>query len=49
VRQLLTMSTGLHWNFFRDYNNFPVDRVGDALSLPFDRRPGTWFEYHQSP
>ena len=49
VRQLLTMSTGLHWNFFRDYNLFPVDRVGDALALPFDRRPGTWFEYHQSP
>lgn len=49
VRQLLTMSTGLHWNFFRDYNIFPVDRVGDALSLPFDRQPGTWFEYAQSP
>lgn len=49
VRDLLTMSSGLHWNFYRDYNIFPVDRVADALSLPFDRRPGTWFEYHQSP
>lgn len=50
VRQLLTQSTGLHWNFFRDYNVFtPRDRVGDALTLRFDHAPGTWFEYAQSP
>jgi CubicO group peptidase (beta-lactamase class C family) len=50
VRQLLTQSTGLHWNFFRDYNVFmPRDRVTDALTLRFDHKPGTWFEYAQSP
>ncbi|HEX8064981.1 MAG TPA: serine hydrolase [Thermoleophilaceae bacterium] len=50
VRDLLTMSSGLHWNFFRDYNVFtPGDRVKDALTLPFDHEPGTFFEYHQSP
>lgn len=49
VRQLLTMSSGLHWNFFRDYNVSMPDRVADALSLAIDRTPGTWFEYAQSP
>lgn len=50
VRDLLTMSSGLHWNFYRDYNIFtPGDRVKDALTLPFDHKPGTWYEYHQSP
>jgi CubicO group peptidase (beta-lactamase class C family) len=50
VRELLTQSSGLHWNFFRDYNVFmPRDRVTDALTLRFDHRPGTWFEYAQSP
>ncbi|HEX8075371.1 MAG TPA: serine hydrolase [Thermoleophilaceae bacterium] len=50
VRDLLTMSSGLHWNFYRDYNVFtPGDRVKDALTLPFDHKPGTWYEYHQSP
>jgi CubicO group peptidase (beta-lactamase class C family) len=50
VRDLLTMSSGLHWNFYRDYNIFTRgDRVKDALTLPFDHRPGTWYEYHQSP
>ncbi|MGH2747915.1 MAG: serine hydrolase domain-containing protein [Actinomycetota bacterium] len=49
VRDLLTMTSGLHWNFFRDYNVFtPRDRVEDALSLPFDHKPGTFFEYAQS-
>jgi CubicO group peptidase (beta-lactamase class C family) len=49
VRDLLTMASGLHWNFFRDYNVFtPRDRVEDALSLPFDHKPGTFFEYAQS-
>jgi CubicO group peptidase (beta-lactamase class C family) len=49
VEQLLTMSTGLHWNLFRDYNVAMADRVEDALSLRFDHEPGTWFEYAQSP
>ncbi|MGH2734445.1 MAG: serine hydrolase domain-containing protein [Actinomycetota bacterium] len=49
VRDLLTMTSGLHWNFFRDYNVFtPRDRVEDALSLPFDHEPGSYFEYAQS-
>jgi CubicO group peptidase (beta-lactamase class C family) len=49
VRDLLTMTSGLHWNFFRDYNVFtPRDRVEDALTLPFDHKPGTFFEYAQS-
>jgi CubicO group peptidase (beta-lactamase class C family) len=50
IKNLLTMTSGLHWNFFRDYNVFtPRDRVNDALSLPFDHRPGRFFEYAQSP
>ena len=50
IKNLLTMTTGVHWNFFRDYNVFtPRNRVKDALTLPFDHRPGTYFEYAQSP
>jgi CubicO group peptidase (beta-lactamase class C family) len=50
MRHLLEMNTGLHWNFYRDYNVFtPRDRVRDALTLPFDHQPGTFFEYAQSP
>lgn len=49
VGQLLTMTTGLHWNLFRDYNIAMPDRVKDALSLEIDHEPGTFFEYAQSP
>ncbi|HEX8649145.1 MAG TPA: serine hydrolase [Thermoleophilaceae bacterium] len=50
LRHLLTMSSGLHWNGFRDYNIFTMpDRVHDALTLPVDHPPGTYFEYAQSP
>lgn len=49
VEQLLTMTSGLHWNLFRDYNVAMADRVEDALSLRFDHKPGRWFEYMQSP
>ena len=50
LRNLLEQNSGLHWNFFRDYNVFrPRDRVRDALTLPFDHTPGTFFEYAQSP
>ncbi|MEA2473236.1 MAG: hypothetical protein QOE06_1151 [Thermoleophilaceae bacterium] len=50
MRDIMTMSTGLHWNGFRDYNIFTMpDRVRDALTLPFDHKPGTYFEYAQSP
>ncbi|MDQ3934084.1 MAG: beta-lactamase family protein [Actinomycetota bacterium] len=49
MRQLLTMTSGLHWNGFRDYNIFTMqDRVRDALTLPIDHPPGTYFEYAQS-
>jgi CubicO group peptidase (beta-lactamase class C family) len=47
-RDLLTMTSGLHRNWLRDLSPQP-DRVRDALSLRFDHRPGTWWEYQQSP
>jgi CubicO group peptidase (beta-lactamase class C family) len=48
---LLTQSSGLLWNGFRDYNVFTNnrDRLRDALTLPPVRKPGTYFEYAQSP
>jgi CubicO group peptidase (beta-lactamase class C family) len=50
LRNLLEQNSGLHWNFFRDYNVFmPRDRLRDALALPFDHAPATYFEYAQSP
>lgn len=50
MRDLLTMSSGLRWNGFRDYNVFTMpDRVHDALTLEPVRAPGTYFEYAQSP
>ena len=39
VEHLLTQTSGLHWNFWRDYNIFMRDRVTDALSLPFAAMP----------
>jgi len=49
VRDLLTMTSGLRWNGFRDYNVFTMpDRVRDALTLEVVRPPGTYFEYAQS-
>jgi CubicO group peptidase (beta-lactamase class C family) len=43
------MSSGLHWNGFRDYNVFTMpDRVHDALTLPVVHKPGTYYEYAQS-
>jgi CubicO group peptidase (beta-lactamase class C family) len=47
-RHLLTMSSGLHANWGRDLMPQP-DRVRDALALPFDYKPGTHWQYHQSP
>ena len=50
MRDLLTMTSGLRWNGFRDYNIFTMpDRVRDALTLGSDHAPGTYFEYAQSP
>jgi CubicO group peptidase (beta-lactamase class C family) len=49
VRNLLTMTSGLKWNGFRDYNITMADRVRDALTLEPVKPPGTYFEYAQSP
>jgi CubicO group peptidase (beta-lactamase class C family) len=46
-RQLLTMTSGLHRNWVRELSP-QANRVRDALSLPFDHRPGTKWEYAQS-
>jgi CubicO group peptidase (beta-lactamase class C family) len=49
VHNLLTMTSGLKWNGFRDYNIFTMpDRVRDALTLEVVKPPGTYFEYAQS-
>ncbi|MEX2394523.1 MAG: serine hydrolase [Actinomycetota bacterium] len=50
-RQLMHMASGLHLHWTRDFNGTPLmpDRVKDALSLPFDHKPGTKWVYHQSP
>jgi CubicO group peptidase (beta-lactamase class C family) len=50
ARNLLTQTSGLRWNGFRDYNIFSTpDRVHDALLLDSAHTPGTFFEYAQSP
>lgn len=50
MRHLLTMTSGLHWNGLRDYNVFTgFDRTRDALTLGTDHKPGSYFEYAQSP
>jgi CubicO group peptidase (beta-lactamase class C family) len=51
LRELLTQTSGLMWNGFRDYNVFTNnrDRLRDALTLPPVRKPGSYFEYAQSP
>src|SRR5688572_21763852 len=50
VHDLLTMTSGLKWNGWRDYNIFTMpDRVRDALTLESVKPPGTYFEYAQSP
>ena len=49
MHDLLTMTSGLRWNGFRDYNIFTMpDRVRDALTLETVKKPGTYFEYAQS-
>jgi CubicO group peptidase (beta-lactamase class C family) len=49
MRHLLTMTSGLRWNGFRDYNVFTMpDRVRDALTLEPVHEPGTYYEYAQS-
>ena len=49
MENLLTMTSGLRWNGFRDYNIFTMrDRIRDALTLETVKAPGTYFEYAQS-
>ena len=49
MHDLLTMTSGLEWNGFRDYNIFTMpDRVHDALTLRPMHPAGTYFEYAQS-
>jgi CubicO group peptidase (beta-lactamase class C family) len=48
LRHLLTMTSGLHWNGFRDYNIFMPDRIHEALTVPVEKRPGSYWEYSQS-
>lgn len=49
MRDLLTMTSGVRWNGFRDYNVFtPRDDVRDALTLRMVHEPGTYFEYAQT-
>ena len=46
---LLTMTSGLEWNGFRDYNIFTMeDRIRDALTLGVDHPAGRYYEYAQS-
>lgn len=48
VRDLLTMTSGLEWNGFRDYNIAMPNRIRDALTTPVAKPPGTYWEYSQS-
>jgi CubicO group peptidase (beta-lactamase class C family) len=49
MRDLLTMTSGVEWNGFRDYNIFSMpDRVHDWLTLKVVHPHGTYFEYAQS-
>jgi CubicO group peptidase (beta-lactamase class C family) len=48
LRDLLTATSGLHWNGFRDYNIFMPNRLQEALTVPIAHQPGTYWEYSQS-
>jgi CubicO group peptidase (beta-lactamase class C family) len=48
MRDLLTQTSGLHWNGLRDYDIAMPDRVRDALTVGLDYAPGQYFEYSQS-
>lgn len=47
-RQLLQMTSGLHSNYVRDFALPLPDRVCDALALPSEHEPGTYWQYAQS-
>ena len=48
LRDLLTMTSGLRWNGLRDYNILMPDRLQEALTVPVEKEPGTYWEYSQS-
>jgi CubicO group peptidase (beta-lactamase class C family) len=48
MRNLLTQTNGLLWNGLRDYNILMPDRISEALTVPVDKKPGTYWEYSQS-
>ena len=48
MRNLLTMTSGLRWNGFRDYDIFMPDRLREALTVPIDKPRGEYYEYSQS-
>jgi CubicO group peptidase (beta-lactamase class C family) len=48
LRDLLTMTSGLRWNGLRDYNILMPDRLHEALTVPVEKEPGTYWEYSQS-
>ncbi|MCW2992319.1 MAG: hypothetical protein JWM73_2913, partial [Solirubrobacterales bacterium] len=48
LRNLLTQTSGLHWNGLRDYDVAMPDRLHDFLTVGIDHPPGTWFEYSQT-
>jgi CubicO group peptidase (beta-lactamase class C family) len=48
MRELLTQTSGLQWNGLRDYNILMPDRISEALTVPVDKKPGTYWEYSQS-
>lgn len=50
IRQLITMTSGLHMNWTREVNHELIpDRVREALSLGLEYRPGTHMWYQQTP
>lgn len=48
LRDLLTATSGLHWNGFRDYNVFMPNRLHEALTVGIAHPPGSYWEYSQS-
>ncbi len=49
VRDLLTMTGGADYDFVRDYGAVDVDNLADWLSRPIVHRPGSYYQYDQSP
>lgn len=48
MRDLLTMTSGLRWNFLRDYDVAMPNRLRDALTVGIAHPPGRYYEYSQT-